>query len=103
MSIPWQPLGDQVIVLKTEGEEELTQSRGGIIIADTAKKDPPNVGEVVAVGPGRRMDDGSLQEMELQCGDVVIYSKYAGTELFVSGEEYKIISEGDVKARRTKE
>lgn len=102
MSMPWKPLGDNVIVLKLEGEEELSQTKSGILIADTAKQDPPNVGEVVAVGPGRRNDDGDIEPLELKAGDVVIYSKYAGTDFNFKGEEYKVLREDDVKARRGK-
>ena len=71
-----QPLGERVIIKPSEQE---STTKGGIFLPDTAKEKPQE-GEVVAVGPGRATDDGSRVAMELNAGDKVIYSKYAGTE-----------------------
>ena len=76
-------------------EEEMT--KGGIIIPDTAKEKPQQ-GTVVAVGPGRRTDQGELIEVELKKGDRILYGKYSGTEVTVDGNEYLIVRESDVLA-----
>lgn len=89
------PLGERLIVKPLE-EEQTTSS--GIILPDTAKEKPQE-GEVVAVGPGRVTDDGARVPMEVQTGDVIIYSKYAGTEYKDEGEEYLILRESDVLAK----
>lgn len=91
-----QPLGERVIIKPSEQE---STTKGGIFLPDTAKEKPQE-GEVVAVGPGRATDDGSRVAMELNAGDKVIYSKYAGTEYKdVDGEEYLILRESDVLAK----
>ena len=77
-----QPLGERVIIKPSEQE---STTKGGIFLPDTAKEKPQE-GEVVAVGPGRATDDGSRVAMELNAGDKVIYSKYAGTE-YKDGDE----------------
>ena len=89
------PLGERIVIKPTEQE---TQTRGGILLPDTAKEKPQE-GEVVAVGPGRAADDGSRIPMELTVGDKVIYSKYAGTEYEDGDEEYLIMRESDVLAK----
>lgn len=89
------PLGERIVIKPTEQE---TQTRGGILLPDTAKEKPQE-GEVVAVGPGRASDDGSRIPMELSVGDKVIYSKYAGTEYEDGDEEYLIMRESDVLAK----
>jgi len=90
-----QPIGDRVIV-KPAGKEEVTRS--GIVIPDTAKEKPQE-GEVLAVGPGRFDDAGAKRvPMDVKVGDVVLYSKYGGTEVKYSGEEYLVLSARDVLA-----
>lgn len=89
-----QPLGDRVFV-KVSASEETTP--GGILLPDTAKE-KPQVGEVVAVGPGKRNDEGSRQEPEVKIGDKVLYSKYAGTDIKLGLEEYVLLSEKDILA-----
>lgn len=80
-------------------EQEGTTS-SGIILPDTAKEKPQE-GEVVAAGPGRLNDDGKRIALEVAVGDKIIYSKYAGTEYKVDGEEYLILRESDVLAKLT--
>jgi chaperonin GroES len=89
-----KPLGDRVFVKVREAEEK---TAGGILLPDTAKE-KPQVGEVVAVGPGKHNDDGSRQTLEVQIGDKVLYSKYAGTDIKLGGEEYVLLSEKDILA-----
>jgi chaperonin GroES len=92
----FQPLGDRLVIKPSEKEEV---SRGGIIIPDTAKERPQE-GSIIAVGPGRIGDDGKRIPMELSVGDVVLYSKYAGTELKeTEEEEYLVLRESDVLAK----
>ena len=86
------PLGDRILIKRLEEEEQVS---GGIIIPDTAKEKPQEA-EVVAVGPGRRGDDGDLIAMDVQPGQRVLVGKYAGNEIEVDGEEYVILSEDDV-------
>ncbi|MGB9662372.1 MAG: co-chaperone GroES [Moorellaceae bacterium] len=93
-----RPLGDRV-VLKVITQEEKTQ--GGIVLPDTAKEKPQE-GEVVAVGPGRILDNGSRITPEVKVGDRVVFAKYSGTEVKVNGEEYLIIRESDILAVREK-
>ena len=89
----FKPLGNRVVVEPLEGEEQM--SAGGIYIPDTAKEKPQE-GKVVAVGPGRITDDGKRVEMEIQVGDTVIYSKYAGTEYKEGDTEYLVLREDDI-------
>jgi len=87
-----RPLGDRIVV-KTIEEEERTQ--GGIYLPDTAKEKPQQ-GEVIAVGPGRVLENGQRVELEVKVGDRVIFAKYGGTEVKLEGEEYLILRESDV-------
>jgi len=87
-----KPLGDRVLVKPIEESEQV---RGGIIIPDTAKEKPQQ-GEVKAVGPGKRGEDGTVWPMNVAVGQVVLYGKYAGTEVKIDGEDYLIMSEGDI-------
>ncbi len=89
------PLGERIVIKPIEQE---TQTRGGILLPDTAKGKPQE-GEVIAVGSGRVADDGSRIAMELTIGDKVIYSKYAGTEYEDDDDEYLIMRESDVLAK----
>ena len=88
------PMSDRVVVRPTD---EAKVTRGGIILPDTAQERPQE-GEVVAAGLGRRLNNGKRLAMDLKVGDKVIYSKYAGTEITVSGEDMLIMSAGDVLA-----
>ena len=92
----WQcnvkPLGDRVLVQPLEEKET---KKGGIIIPDTAKEKPQE-GEVVALGTGKRDDDGKIIEFTVKKGDRVLISKYGGTEIKVDGESYLIMREDDI-------
>jgi chaperonin GroES len=87
-----RPLNDRILVKRTEEE---TKTKGGIIIPDTAKEKPQR-GEVIAVGPGKMGDDGKRIPLELKAGDKVLFSKYAGTEIKVDGEEQIFMREDDI-------
>ena len=90
-----KPLADKVLVKPDDVSEEKTT--GGIIIPDTAKEKPQK-GEVVAVGPGRKDENGKAIAMDVKTGDKVLYSKYGGTELEYDGDSYLIMSEQDILA-----
>ena len=94
MEIKLKPLGDRLVV-KPKEREETTAS--GIILPETAKEKPQE-GEVLAIGPGRRDDDGDRVEMDVSVGDTILYAKYAGTEIKVEGEKLLILKESDVLA-----
>lgn len=95
MSVNIKPLEDRIVVKQLDAEQT---TASGLVIPDTAKEKPQE-GEVVAVGPGRFNDDGdSRVPMDVAVGDKVIYSKYGGTEVKYSGEEYLILSARDVLA-----
>ncbi len=87
-----RPLQDRIIVKRVD-EEETT--KGGIIIPDTAKEKPQE-GKVIAVGKGKLNDDGKIQPLDVKKGDKVLFSKYAGTEITIEGEDHLIIREDDV-------
>lgn len=89
-----KPLGDRIVVKPQDEEESLTAS--GLVIPDTAKE-KPQLGEVLAVGPGE-IKDGERIPVDVNVGDVVFYSKYGGTELKVEGDDYLILSSRDVLA-----
>ncbi len=89
-----KPLGDRLIVRPIE-EEETTAS--GIVLPDTAKEKPQR-GKVIAVGPGKLLDDGKRATPSVKKGDEVYYGKYSGTEIKIDGEEYVILKESDVLA-----
>ena len=90
-----KPLGDRVVIQALPREET---TRGGIVLPDTAKEKPQE-GKVVAVGPGRVLENGQKVEPEVKEGDTVVYSKYAGTEVRLDNEEYLILSEKDILAK----
>ncbi|MDQ7793573.1 MAG: co-chaperone GroES [bacterium] len=94
MEVKLKPLEDRVIVKALEEEEK---TKGGIVLPDTAKEKPQR-GKVIAAGPGRYDDEGRRVPLELKPGDTVIYSKYAGTEVKIEGQEYLILRESDVLA-----
>ena len=87
-----RPLQDRILVQRVEEE---TTTKGGIIIPDTAKEKPAE-GKVVAVGNGKVADDGKRIALEIKKGDRILFGKYSGTEVKVSGEEYLIMREDDV-------
>jgi chaperonin GroES len=89
-----KPLSDRIVV-KASAREEVT--RGGIVLPDTAKEKPQE-GEVVAVGPGRVLENGKTVPMEVNIGDRVLFAKYGGTEVKVDGEELIILRQDDVLA-----
>lgn len=88
------PLGDRVVV---KAIEQVEKTKSGIVLPDTAKERPQE-GNVVAVGPGRVLDNGQKQPVEVKVGDRVLYSKYGGTEVKIDDVEYLILSERDILA-----
>lgn len=89
-----RPLQDRILVKRVEEEEKTS---GGIIIPDSAKEKPQE-GQVVAVGPGKTLENGSIAEPNVKQGDRILFSKYAGTDVNVDGEEHIIVREDDVLA-----
>ncbi len=92
MELNVRPLHDRILVRRTK-EDDTTS--GGIIIPETAKEKPQR-GEVVATGKGRVTEDGKVLPLEVKSGDKVLFSKYAGTDLKLNGQEYLMITESDV-------
>lgn len=90
-----RPLGDRVVVQAEDDLEQRTPS--GLVIPDTAKE-KPQIGEVLAVGPGALNEEGDRLPMDVSVGDRVLYSKYAGTEVKLDGNEYLVLSARDVLA-----
>jgi chaperonin GroES len=88
----FRPLHDRVVVKRVEQEEK---TKGGIIIPDTAKEKPQE-GEVMAVGPGGRNEDGDLVPLDVKAGDRVLFGKWSGTEVKIDGEELLIMKESDL-------
>jgi len=88
----FRPLHDRVVVKRVDAEEK---SKGGIIIPDTAQEKPQQ-GEIVAVGPGGRDENGKLIAMDLKAGDRVLFGKWSGTEVKLDGEELLIMKESDI-------
>ena len=89
-----RPLHDRILVKRIEEEEK---TKGGLIIPDTAKEKPQE-GKVIAVGKGRSNEDGTLRPLDVHKGDRVLFTKYAGNEIEVGGDEHLIIREDDVLA-----
>jgi chaperonin GroES len=89
-----RPLADRVLVKRIE--EEL-QTKGGIIVPDTAKEKPQQ-GKIVEVGPGRVTEDGKRMKLEVKKGDKILFGKYAGTEISIGDQEYLILREDDILA-----
>jgi chaperonin GroES len=89
-----RPLGDRVVIEPTP-REEMTKS--GIVLPDTAKEKPQE-GKVLAVGPGRILDDGKRESVDVKVGDKVLYAKYAGTEFKIDENELLIVSQKDILA-----
>jgi chaperonin GroES len=89
-----RPLGDRVVI-KPSAREEMTKS--GIVLPDTAKEKPQE-GEILAAGPGKILEDGKRETMDVKVGDKVLYAKYAGTEFKVDGDDLLIVSQKDILA-----
>ncbi len=90
-----KPLDDRVVVEPLEAEEK---TKGGIVLPDTAKEKPTK-GKVISIGEGRLLDNGQRAKILVSKGDQVLYGKYSGTEINVSGREYLIIKESDILAK----
>lgn len=88
-----RPLGDRVVIKPAEREE---MTKGGIFLPDTASKERPMEGTVMAVGEGRRDDNGKLVPMTVSAGDKIVFAKYSGTEFKVEDVEYLILAEKDI-------
>ena len=87
-----RPLQDRIIVKRVQEEEK---TKGGIIIPDSAKEKPIE-GKVIAVGNGKVQEDGKVRPLDVKAGDRILFSKYAGTEIKIDGEEYLIMREDDI-------
>jgi chaperonin GroES len=88
----FRPLHDRILVERVESEEV---TKGGIILPDTAKEKPQQ-GKVIAVGNGKKTEDGKLIPLEIKAGDMILFGKYSGSEIKVEGTEYLIMKEDDV-------
>jgi len=87
-----RPLDDRIVIKQSEAEEK---TAGGIILPDTAKE-KPQIGTVVAIGPGKVLDDGTRAKMSVKVKDEVIYAKYIGSDVEIDGDKYIILRESDV-------
>ncbi|QIK64260.1 co-chaperone GroES [Leucobacter viscericola] len=94
MSVAIKPLEDRIVIKQVEAEQTTSS---GLVIPDSAKEKPQE-GEVVAVGPGRISDSGTRIPLDVAVGDIVIYSKFGGTEVKVSGDDYLVLSARDILA-----
>ena len=92
MSLKIRPLQDRILLKRVKEEEK---SKGGIIIPDTAKEKPIE-GEVIAVGSGKILEDGTVRKIDLKVGDRVLFGKYSGTEVKIDGEDRIIVREDDI-------
>ena len=98
MAVKLQPMGDRLVVKPMQSEEK---TKSGIYLPDTAKEKPQE-GKVIAVGPGRMTDEGKRIAPDVEVGDVVLYTKYGGTEIKIDGEEFIIMRESDILAKKKK-
>ena len=98
MIVKLQPMGDRLVVKPMQSEEK---TKSGIYLPDTAKEKPQE-GEVIAVGPGRVTDEGKRITMDVEVGDIIIYTKYGGSEIKIDGEEFIIMRESDILAKKSK-
>ncbi len=89
-----KPLGDRLVVKQQEAKEK---TKSGLIVPDSAKEKPQEA-KVIAVGPGRVLDEGGVKPLEVKSGDKILYGKYSGTEVSIQGEDYLILREDDVLA-----
>ncbi len=94
MGLNLRPLGDRVVIEPSEGEEVTS---GGILLPETAKEKPQQ-GTIIAIGAGRRDEDGKLVPMDVSLNDKVLYAKYAGTEIKLDGKKVLILKESDILA-----
>lgn len=92
MKLRLRPLDDRIVIKQSEAEEKTT---GGIILPDSAKE-KPQIGKVIAIGPGKLLDDGKRAKMSVKKNDKVIYAKYIGSEIEIDNEQYVILTESDV-------
>jgi chaperonin GroES len=98
MAVKLQPMGDRLVVKPMQSEEK---TKSGIYLPDTAKEKPQE-GKVIAVGPGRMTDEGKRIAPDVAVGDIVLYTKYGGSEIKIDGEEFIIMREGDILAKKSK-
>ena len=89
-----KPLADRIVVRPLDPQDK---TKSGLVLPDTAKEKPQE-GKVIAVGPGRLLDEGGIKALEIKNGDRVLYGKYSGTEISLEGEDYLILKEEDVLA-----
>ena len=89
-----KPLGERVVIKVLESEEK---TKSGIFLPDTAKE-KPQLGKIVAIGPGKTFENGQKVALEVKVGDKVLFAKYAGTEVKLDGEEYTVLKENDILA-----
>ena len=89
-----KPLADKVLIERLEAE---TKTAGGIVLPDSAKEKPQR-GKVVSVGEGKMLDDGTVKQLQVKKGDMVLFTSYAGTDIKIDGKEYLIMSESDIMA-----
>ncbi|MBN2803736.1 MAG: co-chaperone GroES [Deltaproteobacteria bacterium] len=95
MSVNLNPLADRVVIRPADEE---VKTKSGIFLPETATKEKPQEGTVIAVGPGKLLDDGKRSVMEVKVNDKVIYSKYSGTDIKIDDADYLIVSERDILA-----
>ena len=93
-----KPLGDRVLIEPLSEDEKAKKTKGGILIPDTADKEKPQEGKVVAVGDGKVLENGKLQPLSVKAGDRVLFSKYGPNEIKIKGTEYLIAKEEDILA-----
>jgi chaperonin GroES len=98
MVVKLHPMSDRLVVKPTQSEEK---TKSGIYIPDTAKERSQE-GKVVAVGPGKMTDEGKSIPMDVEVGDIIIYAKYGGSEIKIDGEEFIIMRENDILAKKLK-
>jgi chaperonin GroES len=98
MAVKLQPMGDRLVVKPMQSEEK---TKSGIYLPDTAKEKPQE-GKVIAVGPGRMTDEGKRIAPDVEVGDIVLYTKYGGSEIKIDGEEFIIMRESDILAKKKK-
>ena len=99
MAVKLQPMGDRLVVKPMQSEEK---TKSGIYLPDTAKEKPQE-GKVIAVGPGRMTEDGKTRIIpDVEVGDIVLYTKYGGSEIKIDGEEFIIMRESDILAKKKK-
>lgn len=94
MGVNLKPLGDKILIKRVEADEK---TAGGILLPDSAKEKPKE-GKVVVLGDGKALDDGSRAQFQVKKGDTVLFTSYAGNEITAGGEEYILMSEGDIMA-----